>query len=150
MSKRKDYISWNQFFMGVAKLASQRSKDPNTQVGACIIKDNKILGIGYNGFPTGCSDDKFPWTKPEKYLYVCHAEANALINVNNFNLLKESTMYCTLFPCNECAKLIIQVGIKKIIYIQEKTKSDVNKEQNKAAKKMFDALNITYEIISYK
>lgn len=137
---RIDYISWDEFFMGVAKLSAQRSKDPVTQVGACIVLDSKILGIGYNGLPRGCADDAFPWDSREKHLYVCHAEINAIININNFNLLKNSTMYVTLFPCNECTKLIIQSGIKKIIYMGD----DTSRESYKASKKMLDAVNIPY------
>jgi len=141
MSKRTDYISWESFFMGTAELASKRSKDPNTQVGACIVgENNKILGVGYNGFPRGCSDESFSWERPEKYLYVVHAEVNCIMNVNNFDLVKGSTLYTTLFPCNECAKIIIQAGIKHIVYLDDKyegTEGDV------AAKKMFEATGIS-------
>ena len=116
--KNKNYISWDEYFMGISLLSAKRSKDPSTQVGACIIDENKkIVGIGYNGFPTGCSDDILPWSKhnkcwlKNKYPYVVHAEANAILNKHNISsdYLK---MYVTLFPCNECAKLIIQSGIK--------------------------------------
>ena len=109
MSKRKDYISWDEYFMGVALLASQRSKDPSTQVGACIVNDdNRIMSVGYNGFPRGCSDDEFPWeregeTTHTKYPYVCHAELNAILNAGG-NSLKGCRIYVALFPCNECAK----------------------------------------------
>lgn len=124
MMKRKDYISWNEFFMGVAKLAAQRSKDPNTQVGCCIVKDNKIVGVGYNGMPNGIPDDDdlmFPWDNKgdflhSKYAYVVHAELNAILNTLDRSQLNGSTMYCTLAPCNECAKAIIQSGIKRIIF----------------------------------
>lgn len=118
--KRTDYISWDEYFMGVAKLAGMRSKDPNTQVGACIVsRDNKILSMGYNGFPTGCSDDEFPWARvgdmqDTKYAYVTHAELNAILNYRGN--LEGAKLYVSLFPCNECAKAIIQAGIKKIIY----------------------------------
>lgn len=118
--KRKEYISWDQYFMGLAVLASKRSKDPVTQVGCCIERDNKILSLGYNGFPNGCNDDDFPWTKGDedltknKYAYVCHAELNAILNYRGD--LTGSTAYVTLFPCNECAKAIIQSGITKIVY----------------------------------
>ena len=141
MSKRKDYISWEQFFMNTARNAAKRSKDPVTQVGVCVVIDNKILGVGYNGLPRGCSDDEFPWTSPEKYLYVCHAEANALMNVNNFNLLKGSTIYTTLFPCNECAKLIIQLGIKNVIFLKDR-----NGKAYEASKKMLDTVKIEYSL----
>ena len=121
--KRNDYISWNEFFMGVAELAAQRSKDPSTQVGACIVKDNKIVGVGYNGFPNGIPDDSpdFPWVANDdpvesKYSYVVHAELNAILNTADRAQLQGSTMYCTLAPCNECAKAIIQAGITRIIY----------------------------------
>lgn len=145
MSKRENYLSWEEYFMGIAKLSAQRSKDPNTQVGACLVsKDNKILGIGYNGMPRGCSDDIFPWSKPEKYLYVCHAEINCIINVNEFSLLNGSTMYTTLFPCNECAKIIIQTKISKIVYDDDKY-SDM--ETTKASRRMLEHLGI--DIIKY-
>lgn len=119
MSKRNGYISWDEYFMGVALLASQRSKDPSTQVGACIVNDdNRIMSVGYNGFPRGCSDDEFPWEREgdkstlTKYPYVCHAELNAILNAGG-NSLKGCRIYVALFPCNECAKAIIQCGIKK-------------------------------------
>ena len=116
--KRKDYISWDEYFMGIALLSAKRSKDPSTQVGACIVNQfNKIVGIGYNGFPIGCSDDELPWARSAddsnktKYPYVVHAEANAILNSTKD--LHGSRMYVALFPCNECTKLIIQSGIKK-------------------------------------
>jgi dCMP deaminase len=125
MSKRKDYISWDEYFMGIALLSAKRSKDPNTQVGACIVNEfNKIVGIGYNGFPIGCSDDELPWDRKSeninetKYPYVVHAEANAILNSTKD--LHGSRLYVALFPCNECAKLIIQSGIKEIIYLSDK------------------------------
>mgnify|MGYP004695351997 FL=1 len=123
--KRKDYISWDEYFMGVAVLASMRSKDPNTQVGACIVsQDNKILSMGYNGFPTGCSDDEFPWGREgdpleNKYLFTTHSELNAILNYSGGSL-EGSTIYVSLFPCNECAKAIIQAGIKRIVYDSDK------------------------------
>lgn len=123
--KRKDYISWDEYFMGVAILASMRSKDPNTQVGACIVsQDNKILSMGYNGFPIGCSDDEFPWSREaegldSKYLYTTHSELNAILNYRGGSL-EGATIYVTLFPCNECAKAIIQSGIKRIVYDSDK------------------------------
>jgi dCMP deaminase len=130
MSKREDYISWPQYFMEIAKLSAQRSKDPSTQVGACIVNtENKIVGIGYNGFPNGINDDELSWSREGNYLdtkypYVCHAEMNAIMNCTM--LPKGCSIYVTLFPCNECAKLIIQSGIKKVIYLSDKyTNSDI-------------------------
>ena len=125
MNKRSDYLSWDEYFMGVALLSAQRSKDPNTQVGACIINEKKkIVGIGYNGLPIGCDDDTFPWDRDgdflaTKYPYVCHAELNAILNKISADLDK-CTVYVTLFPCNECAKVIIQSGIQEIIYLTNK------------------------------
>lgn len=122
--KRTDYISWDEYFMAVAKLAGMRSKDPNTQVGACIVsQSNKILSMGYNGFPLGCSDDEFPWarvgdTVDTKYAYVTHAELNAILNYRGN--LEGAKIYVSLFPCNECAKAIIQSGIKRIVYDSDK------------------------------
>ncbi len=116
--KRKDYISWEEYFMAIAQLSARRSKDPSTQVGACIVNANKrIIGIGYNGFPIGCSDDELPWGRDgdfldTKYPYVCHAEMNAITNAANKPDLDGASMYVSLFPCNECAKLIVQVGIR--------------------------------------
>lgn len=123
--KRQDYISWDEYFMGVALLAAQRSKDPNTQVGACIVDtNNKILSIGYNGFPNGCSDDEFPWERDaeplnSKYFYITHSELNAILNYRGGSL-EGAKLYVTLFPCNECAKAIIQAGIKTLIYFDDK------------------------------
>lgn len=124
--KRRGYITWDEYFMGVAKLAAMRSKDPNTQVGACIVsEDNKILSMGYNGFPSGCSDDEFPWGREdedpynEKYFYVTHSELNAILNYRGGSL-EGATIYVTLFPCNECAKAIIQSGIRRIVYDSDK------------------------------
>ena len=121
--KRTDYISWDEYFMGVAILAAQRSKDPNTQVGACIVDANNIiLSPGYNGFPYGCSDDIYPWGRDgedTKYNYVVHAELNAILNARGKNL-KGSKLYVDLFPCNECAKAIIQSGISEVVYLYDK------------------------------
>lgn len=123
--KRKDYISWDQYFMGIAILSAQRSKDEHTQVGACLVNDhNKILSVGYNGMPTGCDDDDMPWEREgdplhTKYFYVCHAELNAILNYGGGSL-DEARVYVTLFPCNECAKAIIQAGIKRIVYDSDK------------------------------
>lgn len=129
--KRQNYISWDEYFMGVATLASMRSKDPNTQVGACIVSpDNKILSMGYNGFPIGCSDDEFPWSREaeglgSKYLYTTHSELNAILNYRGGSL-EGATIYVTLFPCNECAKAIIQSGIRKLVYDSDKYADSVN------------------------
>lgn len=123
--KRNDYINWDEYFMGVAMLAAQRSKDPNTQVGACIVSpDNIILSTGYNGFPKGCSDDEYPWEREgeeTKYPYVVHAELNAILNCNG-NSLRGARIYVALFPCNECAKAIIQAGLSEVIYLSDKYK----------------------------
>ena len=146
MDKRIDYISWDEYFMGVALLASRRSKDPSTQVGACIIDGEKrILSTGYNGFPHGCSDDEFPWNRDEskgetKYDYVVHAELNAILNASGKNLAG-ATVYVGLFPCNECAKAIIQSGIKEVIYLSDKyhdTKSMAS------SRRMLDAAGVKY------
>ena len=121
--KREDYISWDEYFMGVALLAAKRSKDPNTQVGACIVDENNvIISTGYNGFPIGCSDDEFPWDREgemTKYPFVVHAELNAILNASG-KVLRGSRVYVALFPCNECAKAIIQAGIKEVIYLSDK------------------------------
>ena len=123
--KRKDYISWDEYFMGVAALSGMRSKDPNSQVGACIVSnDNKILSMGYNGLPRGCSDDNFPWAREgqmleTKYPFVVHSELNAILNYRGGSL-ENTKIYVTLFPCNECAKAIIQAGIKTVVYDSDK------------------------------
>ena len=121
--KRTDYISWDEYFMGVALLAAKRSKDPNTQVGACIVDDkNVIISTGYNGLPIGCSDDEFPWNRDgevNKYPFVVHAELNAILNANGRDM-HGAKVYVALFPCNECAKAIIQAGIKEVIYLSDK------------------------------
>ena len=125
MNKREDHISWDEYFMGVAMLSAMRSKDPNTQVGACIVnREHRIVGVGYNGFPTGCSDDDLPWDREgdwieTKYPYVCHAELNAILNSIGGDL-RGCTLYVALFPCNECAKAIIQAGIRTIVYLSDK------------------------------
>lgn len=134
--------------MGVARLSSKRSKDPNTQVGACIInQDKRIIGIGYNGLPRGCDDATFPWGKignfeDTKYPYVVHAEANAILNATTS--LQNATIYVTLFPCHECSKLIIQSGIKKVIYANNKYEGTPG---NIAAKKMFKEAQV--ELVFY-
>lgn len=144
--KRQDYLTWDEYFMGIAVLAAQRSKDNNTQVGACIVNDeNKILSIGYNGMPTGCDDDIMPWERTgdplhTKYFYVCHAELNAILNYNGGSL-KGSRVYVTLFPCNECTKAIIQSGIKEIIYLSDKY---ADTDATIASKRMFDLTGVKY------
>ena len=144
--KREDHISWDEYFMGVAKLTAERSKDPNSQVGACIVSnDNKILSMGYNGFPIGCSDDDFPWCREgdpleNKYFYSTHSELNAILNYRGGSL-DGAKMYVTLFPCNECAKAIIQAGIRTLIYASDKysdTPSVI------ASKRMFDSAGVEY------
>lgn len=143
--KNQDYISWDEYFMGVAILSGKRSKDPNTQVGACIVnRDNKIVGVGYNGFPQGCSDDEFPWHREgefleTKYPFVCHAELNAILN--SVKATRGCKIYVGLFPCHECAKAIIQSGIGEVIYLSDKyngTESDI------ASKKMFQASGVKF------
>ena len=147
--KREDYLTWDEYFMGVAILSSQRSKDPSTQVGACIVSsNNKILSMGYNGFPKGCSDDEFPWTKIHavddpynaKYFYSTHAELNAILNYRG-GTLEGAKIYVTLFPCNECAKALIQAGIKTLIYFSDKYKDEAS---TKASKRMLDAAGVRY------
>lgn len=146
-AKRKDYISWNEYFMGVSMLAGMRSKDPNTQVGACIVSgENKILSMGYNGFPLGCSDEEFPWEREgdpleTKYAFVTHSELNAILNYRGGSL-EGTKLYVTLFPCNECAKAIIQAGIRHVVYASDKYDGT---PMNQAAKKLFDAAGVTCE-----
>ena len=141
--KSNNYISWDEYFMGVAMLSALRSKDPSTKVGACIVNVNKrIVGIGYNGLPCGCSDDEFPWERnggflDTKYAYVVHAEPNAILNATSD--LTNATLYVTLFPCNECAKLIIQSGIKEIVYVSDKY-SDT--DASKASRRMLEAAGL--------
>lgn len=145
---RNDYISWEEYFMGVALLSAKRSKDPSTQVGACIVNEEKrIIGIGYNGFPKNCDDRVFPWERNGKFLetkypFVVHAEVNAILN--STGNIKNATLYVSLFPCNECAKIIIQSGIKEIVYMDDKyngTESDI------ASKKMLDSAGVSYRKI---
>ena len=146
--KRENYISWEEYFMSIAKLSAMRSKDPSTQVGACIVSnDNRILSIGYNGAPNGFSDEEFPWAREgnnldTKYPYVCHAELNAILNYRGSKKdLENAKIYVDLFPCNECAKAIIQSGIKEVIY-------DCNKYDGssrvQASMMMFDAAGVKY------
>lgn len=146
MTKRTDYITWDEYFMGIALLSAQRSKDAGTQVGSCIVgEDNKIMSVGYNGMPTGCSDDEMPWGREgdpleTKYFFVCHAELNAILN-NDGGSLKGAKIYSTLFPCNECAKAIIQAGVREVIYMSDKyaeTPAVI------ASKRMFDLAGVSY------
>lgn len=141
--KRSDYISWDEYFMGVALLAAKRSKDPNTQVGACIVDaNNVILTTGYNGFPIGCSDDEFPWDREgevTKYPYVVHAELNAILNASGKSL-RGSRLYVALFPCNECAKAIIQAGVSEVVYLSDKYAST---PATQASKMMLNAAGVT-------
>lgn len=145
--KRTDYISWDEYFMGVAMLAAMRSKDPNTQVGTCIVsEDNNILSMGYNGLPKGCDDDDFPWDREAeneldtKYPYVTHSELNAILNYRGGSLVG-AKLYVSLFPCNECAKAIIQAGIKTVVYDSDKY---ADTPMTKASKRMFDAAGVRY------
>ena len=138
--------------MGVALLSAQRSKDNNAQVGSCIVNPhNKILSMGYNGMPTGCNDDRMPWERKgtpldTKYLYVCHAELNAILNYSGGSL-RGARIYTTLFPCNECAKEIIQVGIKELYYLEDKYKDT---KEVIASKKMLDACGVKYTCLKDK
>lgn len=139
-------INWDEYFMGIALLSAKRSKDPSTQVGACIVdSDNKVVSIGYNGMPRGVDESKLTWNKGEgldsKYLYVCHAEFNAILNIRNGSSLKGCKVYVTLFPCNECTKAIIQTGISEIIYLSDKY---CGTTENLASKKMLDLAGIKY------
>ncbi|MBI1782362.1 MAG: dCMP deaminase family protein [Sphingobacteriales bacterium] len=144
MAKRSDYISWDEYFMGVALLSAKRSKDPSTQVGACIVNSkNKIVGAGYNGLPAGCDDDEFPWDKEgsflqTKYPYVCHAELNAILNNIGMDL-HGCRIYTALFPCNECSKAIIQAGITEVIYLSDKY---AGTDAFIASKKMLDTAGV--------
>lgn len=142
--KRCGYITWDEYFMGVALLAAERSKDPSTQVGACIIdNNNRIISTGYNGFPKGCSDDEFPWNRDAaagetKYPFVVHAELNAILNAQGTSVVN-SRLYVSLFPCNECAKAIIQSGVREVVYLSDKyngTPTDI------ASKKMLEAAGV--------
>jgi dCMP deaminase len=159
MAKRISYISWDEYFMGIAVNSAMRSKDPSTQVGACIVNNkNKVVSIGYNGMPSGVNDDEVSW-EPEdglnnKYLYVAHAELNAILNTKDGAGLHNTKIFVTLFPCNECAKAIIQSGIKEVIYADDKYKDTI---ATQAAKKLFvlSGIKMTpYEgrlpIITYK
>lgn len=142
---RTNSIRWEEYFMGIALLSAQRSKDPSTQVGACIVnRDHKVVSIGYNGMPIGIDDRKVPWGHGEglesKYLYVCHAELNAILN-SPLNNLKDTTVYVTLFPCNECAKAIVQTGIREVIYLEDKYADSL---ETRASKRIFDMAGVIY------
>lgn len=144
--KRKDYISWDEYFMSVAKLSGMRSKDPNSQVGSCIVSsDNKILSMGYNGLPIGCPDNEFPWAREgdeldTKYPYVVHSELNAILNYRGGSL-EGAKLYVSLFPCNECAKAIIQAGIKTVVYDDDKYQGEPSVI---ASKRMMNAAGVRY------
>ncbi len=143
-------ITWDEYFMSIALLSAKRSKDPSTQVGACIVDDdNKVVSIGYNGMPRGIKDSDLTWEKGEdlnnKYLYVCHAEFNAILNTRNGSALKGCRVYVTLFPCNECAKAIVQTGIKEVIYLSNKYKDSVS---TRASKKILELGGV--KITEYK
>ena len=142
--KRTDYISWDEYFMGVAMLAACRSKDPSTQVGACIVsQDNIIVSTGYNGMPKGCDDDEFPWNRDgevNKYPFVVHAELNAILNASGRDL-RGCKIYVALFPCNECAKAIIQSGVREVVYLSDKYKDTMG---NIASKRMLQAAGVKF------
>lgn len=146
--KRADYLSWDEYFMGIATLSAMRSKDPSTQVGACIVNsDKRILSMGYNGMPRCCSDDEYPWEREgdplnSKYLYVCHAELNAILNCAGGSV-RGCTVYTTLFPCNECAKAIIQSGISEVVYMADKY---ADSDSVLASKRMFDTAGVKYRL----
>ena len=148
MTKRLNYLTWDEYFIALAKLTAMRSKDPSTQVGACIISaDNRILSVGYNGAPNGFDDDNFPWNRQgenleTKYPYVCHAEMNAVLNYRGTRKdFENARIYVDLFPCNECAKIIIQSGIKEVVYLSNKYKDS---ENNIASRKLFDSCGVEY------
>ena len=144
-------LNWDEYFMSLAHLSAVRSKDPSTQVGAVIVdSNNRVVGLGYNGFPRGCDDNKFPWEREGEYLdtkyaYVVHAELNAILNANK--LIEHCRLYVSLFPCNECSKAIIQSGIKEIIYESDKYK---DLDQFKASKKMLEAAGVKLRQLDYE
>mgnify|MGYP000956172998 FL=1 len=146
--KKQDYLKWDEYFMGIALLSTERSKDPSTSVGACIVsEDNKILSVGYNGMPNGCSDDEYPWEREgsnldTKYFFVCHAELNAILNYTG-SQMKGARIYTTLFPCNECTKAIIQKGIREIIYMSDKY---ADTDSVIASKRMLDSTGVKYRL----
>ncbi len=142
-----NHITWDEYFMTIALLSAKRSKDPSTQVGACIVDDDhKVVSIGYNGMPRRIDDKDLTWNKGEdldsKYLYVCHAEFNAILNTRNGSALKGCTLYVTLFPCNECAKAIIQTGIKKVVYLSNKYKDALS---TRASRKILTLAGVEIE-----
>ena len=143
---RKDNLTWDEYFMGIAALSAKRSKDPSTQVGACIVDaDNKVVSIGYNGMPRLVDESELSWNHGEgldsKYLYVCHAEFNAILNTRNGAALNGCKIYVTLFPCNECSKAIIQTGIKEIIYLDDKYPDSI---ESQASRKMLNLAGVKY------
>ncbi|BBF45220.1 dCMP deaminase [Lachnospiraceae bacterium KM106-2] len=144
--KKNNFLKWDEYFMGIATLSALRSKDPNTRVGACIVnQENRILSVGYNGMPKGCSDDEYPWERDgdfldTKYPYVCHAEMNAILNYTGVNM-KGAKIYVTLFPCNECTKALIQTGISEIIYFDDKY---AESDTTIASKRMLKSAGIKY------
>ena len=146
MYERTDYISWDEYFMGIAKLSAMRSKDPNTQVGCCIVSDkNRILSVGYNGFPNDIPDKEFTWAREgedNKYFYTTHSELNAILNCRNANL-EGARMYVTLFPCYECAKAIIQSGIRSLVYADDKY---ADTPGTQASKRMLSRAGVRYEM----
>ena len=159
--QRKDYLSWDEYFMAIAKLSSMRSKDPSTQVGACIVsEDNRILSIGYNGAPNGFHDEYFPWERNgdmlnTKYAFVCHGEMNAILNYRGSRKEFEGAkIYVDLFPCHECAKLIIQSGIKEVIYLndlfKDKNGNLLETDSVKASKLMFNECGVNYYPVNIK
>ena len=152
--RRTDYIGWDEYFMEIAKLSARRSKDPTRQVGACIVsKDNRILSIGYNGAPNGFPDEDMPWGKEgenlyTKFLYVCHAEMNAILNFRGSKKdFEEAKIYVDLFPCNECAKMIIQSGIKEVIYLSDRHNG---RETNIASKMLFNTCGVKFRQLEEK
>ncbi len=145
--KKENYLKWDEYFMGIALLSAERSKDPHTSVGACIVsQNNKILSVGYNGMPRGCSDDDYPWEREgenelgKKYLYVCHAELNAILNYSGVDM-SHAKIYTTLFPCNECTKALIQAGIREVIYLSDKYSDTASVI---AAKRMMGSAHVAY------
>lgn len=146
--KRTDVITWDEFFMRVAVAASLRSKDPNTRVGACIADTNhRILTVGYNGTPSGIGDDDFPWDTSDdpladKHSYVIHAEANAILNYRGtLKDMAAATAYVTLFPCQECAKMLVQAGVGEVVYLDDKYDGTIG---NTIAKAVLDRCGIAY------
>jgi dCMP deaminase len=144
------HLSWDEYFMAIALLTARRSKDPNTQVGACIVSRRRIiLACGYNGFTAGCSDDAFPWQrsapdpKHTKYMYVCHAEVNAILNCHASHSEQEgATLYVTLFPCYQCAQAIVQARIRRVVYLKDPYHDD---EKFQASRRIFDMADVEYE-----